>query len=153
MQFSLAQVLLALPALTIAAAVPVNSTDIGGKSKTPFPPLLCTAKISPSTAAHVKRVPGDGPCHVNSKMRDQWVEAGMTRFRTTFSASGIDPGTYCQYWKDGTNIQCGWDPNVDGGWWRVDANFYRGPLGDAMYYHMLEVSRENWRKDNGCTTG
>lgn len=84
-------------------------------------------------------------------MRDVWVEAGMGRYRTTFSASGVDPGTFCQFWKDGGNIQCGWDPNVDGGWWRVDANFYRGPLGDAMYYHMLDVLRENWRKTYGCT--
>jgi hypothetical protein len=37
-------------------------------------------------------------CRVNSRMRDLWVENGMTRFRTAFSASVIDPGTYCQYW-------------------------------------------------------
>lgn len=153
MHFSLAQVLLALPALTTAAAVPFNPTNNEGKLKPlPHPPFH-TANTNLLPGPLAKRVPGDGPCHINSKMRDVWVEAGMSRYRTTFSASGIDPGTFCQFWKDGGNIQCGWDPNVDGGWWRVDANFYRGPLGDAMYYHMLDVSRENWRKTYGCTTG
>lgn len=39
MHFSLAQVLLVLPAVSIAAAIPVNSTDIGGKfPKVPHPP-------------------------------------------------------------------------------------------------------------------
>ena len=85
--------------------------------------------------------------------RDLWVEYGKSRWRTTFSASGIDPATFCKYWKMGSNIQCGWDSQVDGGWWRVDCSLDRGPLGDALYWKMLGESRENWRQAYGCTTG
>lgn len=85
--------------------------------------------------------------------RDLWVEYGQSRWRKTFSATGIDPATYCQFWKDSTNIQCGWDSQVDGRWWRLDASFNRGPVGDQKYYNMLKTSRGNWRKSYGCTTG
>ncbi|KAK4444793.1 hypothetical protein QBC34DRAFT_385006 [Podospora aff. communis PSN243] len=137
MQLKLAQALLALPLLTGAAPAPIiESTNLPTND----------------TLIEARQFAGP-PCNVNSRNRDLWVEYGKSRWRTVFSASGIDPGTYCQFWKDGTNIQCGWDAGVDGGWWRVDASFDRGPLGDALYWRQLERSRENWRKAYGCTTG
>lgn len=38
-------------------------------------------------------------CRVNSQYRDLWVEDGMSRWRTVFSAEGTDPEGYCHYWK------------------------------------------------------
>ena len=36
--------------------------------------------------------------------RDVWVELGLSRWRTTFSAIGTDPAAYCEYWyKSGTS--------------------------------------------------
>jgi hypothetical protein len=53
----------------------------------------------------------------------------------------------------GFNIQCGWDANVDGGWWRVDVSIARGPLGDEQYWDCLGGTREAWIWDTECTTG
>ncbi|KAK1829601.1 hypothetical protein QBC39DRAFT_383931 [Podospora conica] len=139
MKLSLAQALLALPVLTSGAVLPetnFNHTEIG----------------EPQGALD-KRVPPAGACHINSRQFDLWTEWGRNRWRTAFSASGIDPSTYCRFWRDGGNIQCGWDQHVEGGSWRIDASFDKGPIGDALYWRMLERSRENWRKEYGCTTG
>lgn len=151
MHFSLAQVLLVLPAVSIAAAVPANSTDIGGKfsqSPTPSTPVANPFHSRPRQA-HPRPEPLPHQRHAArpvGRVRPEPLADDVFRHR-------IDPATYCQFWKDGTNIQCGWDSQVDGGWWRVDASFNRGPLGDQQYYNMLKTSRGNWRKSYGCTTG
>jgi hypothetical protein len=41
-------------------------------------------------------------CVVNARQRDLWVEAGLSRWRTVFSAEGTDPGNFCHYWFDRT---------------------------------------------------
>jgi hypothetical protein len=41
-------------------------------------------------------------CVVNARQRDLWVEAGLSRWRTVFSAEGTDPGKFCHYWFDRT---------------------------------------------------
>ncbi|KAK0649133.1 hypothetical protein B0T16DRAFT_456573 [Cercophora newfieldiana] len=95
-------------------------------------------------------------CNVNSIQRDLWVENGMSRWRTVFSSSGVDPSTYCQFWHSencGHNIQCGWDSGVDVGRWRVDASFPRGPAGDDSYWKCIDKTRRLWMQKYGCTTG
>ncbi|KAK0631260.1 hypothetical protein B0T14DRAFT_596966 [Immersiella caudata] len=39
-------------------------------------------------------------CVVNSRNRDVWVENGLSRWRTVFSAEGTDPGLYCDIWRN-----------------------------------------------------
>ncbi|KAK4444794.1 hypothetical protein QBC34DRAFT_474318 [Podospora aff. communis PSN243] len=147
MQLSLKPlVLFALPLLPAATALPATAAAASE---------IDTNTLVNITASDVGTRAAER-CRVNSRMRDLWVENGMTRFRTVFSASVIDPGTYCQYWHRfscGLNIQCGWDAGVDGGWWRVDASFVRGAGGDARYWECLDSTRLSWQKDYECMTG
>jgi hypothetical protein len=53
----------------------------------------------------------------------------------------------------GTNVQCGYDAEVDGGSWRVDASFVRGLGGDNSYWSCLDTTRLAWMKDFECDTG
>ncbi|KAK4444760.1 hypothetical protein QBC34DRAFT_474253 [Podospora aff. communis PSN243] len=143
MQLSLKALVLLAPFLSMATALPAAA---GAE------PEAVTETIAPDTNTTVTAL----ACHANSQYRDQWVENGLTRFRTVFSASGIDPGTHCRYWQAGdcgTNVQCGWDSRVDGGTWRVDANFARGGPGDENYWGCLGSTRSRWLWDYGCTTG
>ncbi|KAK4444759.1 hypothetical protein QBC34DRAFT_429655 [Podospora aff. communis PSN243] len=137
MQFKLATVLLALPYLTAAAPAPA---EIAVEAGLPVN----------ETQAAIEARQG---CHINSQYRDKWVEYGMQRWRTVFSASGINPETFCSRWWGGDNKQCGWDARVDGGTWRLDITYPRGPAGDEQYWSELGDSRTRWRNAFGCTTG
>lgn len=142
MQLTFLQALLTLPLLTGAAPAPFEA---------PTPPEAAALSFN-ETAIEGRQFAGPA-CHINSQYRDKWVEYGKTRWRTVFSASGIDPATYCGFWKEGTNKQCGWDSQVDGGSWRMDISLDRGPLGDSLYWKALGDSRSWWRQAYGCTTG
>ncbi len=37
-------------------------------------------------------------CQVDSRSEGNWVESGLRRWRTVFSATGTDPQQYCKYW-------------------------------------------------------
>ncbi|KAK5656023.1 hypothetical protein OQA88_5162 [Cercophora sp. LCS_1] len=95
-------------------------------------------------------------CNVNSRMYTSWIENGLRRWRTVFSSSGIGPDTYCQYWPKcgfGSNFQCFFHTEVEGGTWAVDLSFPQGPAGDDSYGYCLGWTREQWAKDYKCTTG
>ncbi|KAK0648105.1 hypothetical protein B0T16DRAFT_455608 [Cercophora newfieldiana] len=89
MHFNLAQVLLALPAFAGAVAVPAVTAERA------IAPLNETLSEGPSLDKRHNAPPH--PCNVNSRSRDLWVEYGRSRWRTAFSASGIDPATFYQY--------------------------------------------------------
>ncbi|KAK5653126.1 hypothetical protein OQA88_9225 [Cercophora sp. LCS_1] len=105
-------------------------------------------------------------CFVNSGFHSKWdLRLDQSRWRTVFSAEGISPATYCQYWKrcgpDQYNLQCGFDKNLGGGTWFVDATYFdvrdgRSNQADQArlwYDHCLAWTREQWMKDYGCRTG
>ncbi|KAK1829600.1 hypothetical protein QBC39DRAFT_123862 [Podospora conica] len=142
MQFSFKEaLLLALPLLASGAAVPVSTDAVIPLNET------FAAGFEPRQFVR---------CRVNSRQRDLWVENGMSRWRTVFSAEKTDPAQYCDYWHRqgcGLNIQCGWDSQVDGGTWRVDASFVRGAGGDYAYWVCLDNTRRRWILDTECTTG
>ncbi|KAK0752853.1 hypothetical protein B0T18DRAFT_423504 [Schizothecium vesticola] len=127
MQFSLKDIaFLVLPLLASGAALPATVDTNAAVNATGVAPLAAQR------------------CRVNSSHRDLWVEDGMSRWRTVFSAEGTDPAGYCHYWVQhgcGFNVQCGWDANVDGGWWRLDVSIARGPLGDQQYWDCLGGTR------------
>ncbi|KAK4455163.1 hypothetical protein QBC34DRAFT_465175 [Podospora aff. communis PSN243] len=105
MQLSLKPVVLfALPIFSAASALPAE-IDVNSKLNT--------------------TVGTNAQFHVNSRNRDLWVENGLSRWRTVFSAEGIDPSTYCRYWTD--------------------------PPGE--YWKCLDNTRNLWIRDYGCTTG
>lgn len=63
------------------------------------PMTMCSACSVKFPCAKGKEVP-EPKCTVNVKARDQWVEYGLQRFRTVFSASaGIDVSKYCDEWS------------------------------------------------------
>lgn len=112
MQFSLRDfAFLALPLLASGAALPASV----GKF-TYFPPRPIHTHHSqtrtdnrPRPDTNAAAVNGTrvaalaGPqqfkrCRVNSSYGDLWVEDGMSRWRSTFSAEGTDPAGYCVYW-------------------------------------------------------
>jgi hypothetical protein len=136
-------------------------------------PLLVAGAALPveGTTEVVKR-----DCLVNARQRDLWVEYGLSRWRTVFSAENTDPGKFCHYWYDGTcssppmqryllaqlsdsnieawtNLQCGYSKDIDGGTWFVDVSIERGLGGDNWYWTMLGQNRDAWIKDTGCRTG
>ncbi|KAF2826597.1 hypothetical protein CC86DRAFT_405865 [Ophiobolus disseminans] len=127
-KISLIQALATLPLLIAGAALPINNT-LEAKSK--------------------------ANCVVNARQRDLWVENGLSRWRTVFSAEGTNPAAFCKYWEGDfwTNLQCGWSANIDGGTWFVDGSGARGPAGDAWYWFRLKANRDNWIADTGCRTG
>lgn len=88
-------------------------------------------------------------------MYSNWIENGLRRWRTVFSASGIDPSTYCEFWPKcafGSNFQCGWNPDIEGGTWAVDLSFPQGPAGDNDYDHCLGWTRDQWMAKYDCVT-
>ncbi|KAK0619720.1 hypothetical protein B0T14DRAFT_519726 [Immersiella caudata] len=99
--------------------------------------------------------PDPGPCQIDAEYRDQWVEYGMVRYRTVFRAAyGPDPSTFCKYWHKGdnlpSNIKCADGPDVDGGWWRVDASFSNADWGVTEYWSALIRLRMDWKQEYGC---
>jgi hypothetical protein len=65
-------------------------------------PLLVTGAVLPADAA-MDAVEKRADCLVNARQRDLWVENGLSRWRTVFSAEGTDPANFCHYWFDGTS--------------------------------------------------
>ncbi|KAK5654125.1 hypothetical protein OQA88_7556 [Cercophora sp. LCS_1] len=112
-----------------------------------------TARAAPASPAETEK-----KCIVNSREYDEWWEDGWQRRRTVFSAEGIDPQTYCQFWGWDCcavliNVQCFYSPDIENGTWVVDANFVLGVAGDQQYYNCLTETRNRWLYAYGCGTG
>ncbi|KAK0652371.1 hypothetical protein B0T16DRAFT_406084 [Cercophora newfieldiana] len=136
MRFSLSHLFAALFAVQSVAAIPTNNTRAGHH-------WIRSDLADPE------------PCQVNAVARDTWEEWGLQRYRTTFSATGIDPAGYCDLWAyfdPGSNVQCGYEDQVDGGWWRVNVSVLK-EVGEDQCWKMLVYTRYQWKASNGCVVG
>lgn len=85
-----------------------------------FLTLAATIALPPVVSAPRLVLKATTPCVVNSVHYQDWIEFGLRRYRTLFSASGIDPKTYCIFWPLcpwSDNVQCYWSPDIQGGTW------------------------------------
>jgi hypothetical protein len=64
-------------------------------------PLLVAGAALPTNEDSLEVVKPRANCVVNARQRDLWVENGLSRWRTVFSAEGTDPANFCHYWFDG----------------------------------------------------
>lgn len=151
MHFSLAQVLLVLPAVSIAAAVPVNSTDIGGKfsqSPTPSTPVANPLHSRPRQA-HPRPEPLPHLRHAArpvGRVRPEPLADDV--FRHRHRPGHVLPVLEGRHQH---TVRVGL-----AGRRRMVARrceLQSRPLGDQQYYNMLKTSRGNWSKSYGCTTG
>lgn len=48
----------------------------------------------------VNSAPVEKRCVANAAHIDDWAEGGLRRYRIAFSAEGLNPETYCDWWDD-----------------------------------------------------
>ncbi|KAF2280285.1 uncharacterized protein EI97DRAFT_455191 [Westerdykella ornata] len=116
-------------------------------------PLLASAAAVPA------ELETRADCKLTAHYRQDWIENALKRFQVKFSVEGggIPPESFCDAmraghcWSAVSNVQCGFDPNLDGGSWRVDVSFVNTNAGYDAYKNCFQESANEWRRvHNTC---
>ncbi|KAK5656507.1 hypothetical protein OQA88_4484 [Cercophora sp. LCS_1] len=149
MQFSiLLHALLALPFAAASYAATASSA------------IVAASAVKNYTTSSEIQLP---LCKIATWERGKRVKRGLDRWTIGFKVIGVNPQTFCGYWKRKafsgclylSNVDCHRDDETewdleDGLIWRLDVSFPRGPAGTSSFRKCFRDVTRRWTNDNGC---